>query len=111
MESKRPSLGKAVQSVVRSSAPIDDGLVVVPVAIPIVVLLDDDSVPIPVFVAIADDRAVVVSIAIAVMSGTDCDAGRSDTNANFFRARRQRGTNAGDGSNYQSIFHCILPIV
>jgi hypothetical protein len=108
MESKRPSLGKAVQSVVISSAPIDDGLVVVPVAISIMVLLDDDSIPIPMFVAIADDGAVVISIAVAVMSGADGDADRSDTNANFFRARRHRGTQAGNGSNYQSIFHCIL---
>jgi hypothetical protein len=95
---------------IRSSASIDDGLVVVPVAIPIVVLLDDDSVPIPVFVAIADDRAVVVSIAVAVMARTDRYAGRSDTNTNFFRARRHRGTKTGNGSNYQSVFHLILPI-
>jgi hypothetical protein len=111
VDAKRPSLGKAVQPVVRSSTAIDDGLVVVPVAISIMVLLDDDSVPIPMFVAIADNRAVVISIAVAVMSGADCDADRSDTNANFFRARRHRATKAGDGSNYQSISHCILPIL
>jgi hypothetical protein len=110
MESKRPSQEKAVQSVVRSSAPIDDGLVVVPVAIAIVVFLDNDSIPIPMFVAIADDRAIVVSIAVAVMSGADGYADRSDANANFVRARRQRGTNARNGSNYQSISHRILLI-
>jgi hypothetical protein len=110
MEMKRPSLGKAVQSVVRSSASIDDGLVVVPVAISIMILLDDDSVPIPMFVAITNDRAIVVSIAVAVMSRADGDADRSDTDANFFRAGWHRGTNAGDGSNYQSISHHVLPI-
>jgi len=108
MESKRPSLGKAVQSVARSSASIDDGLVVIPVAIAIVVFLDNDSIPIPMFVAIADDRAIAVSIAVAVMSGADGYADRSD--ANFVRARGHRGTNARKGSNYQSISHRILLI-
>jgi hypothetical protein len=86
---------------------IDYRLVVVPIAITVVIFLDDYSVPMPMFVAIADDCTVVISITIAVMPSADCYANRSDTNSNLFRARRHC-TNARNGYNYQSVFHHVL---
>jgi hypothetical protein len=81
--------------------------VVVPIAIAVVIFLNDYSVPVPMFVAITYDCTVVISIAVAVMPGADCYANRSDTNANLFRARRQCSTNARNGGNYQSVFHHV----
>jgi hypothetical protein len=80
-------------------------LVVVPVAITVVIFLDDYIVSIAMFVAITDDCTVVISIAVVVMSSTDCYANRSDTNSNLFRARRHYRTNARNGGDYQSVFH------
>jgi hypothetical protein len=82
---------------------IDYRLVMVPVAITIVIFLNDYSVPIPVFVAITNDCAI--SIAVTVMASADCYADRPDTNSNLFRARRHGNTNARNGCNYQSVFH------
>jgi hypothetical protein len=91
-----------------SSAAINYSLVVVPIAITVVIFLNDYGVPIPMFVAIPDDCTVVISIAIAVMSSADCYANRSDTNSNLFRARWHCSTDARNGSNYQSVFHHVL---
>jgi hypothetical protein len=91
---------------IRSLAAIHYRLVVVPVAI--VILLNDDSVPVAMFVAITDDCTVAISIAVAVMPGADCYANRSDTNSNLFRARWHYNTNARNGGNYQSVFHHVL---
>jgi hypothetical protein len=102
---RNSQLGCKLQ-LVRSLAAIDYRPVVVSVAIAVVIFLDDDSVPIPMFVAIADDCAVAISI--AVMPSTDCYAGRSDTDSNLFRTRRQRNTNARNSGNYQSKFHHVL---
>jgi hypothetical protein len=104
---RNSQLGCKLQ-LVRSLAAIDYRPVVVSVAIAVVIFLDDDSVPIPMFVAIADDCAVAISIAVAVMPSTDRYAGRSDTDSNLFRTRRQRNTNARNSGNYQSKFHHVL---
>src|SRR5579864_1837880 len=82
--------------------------VMVPVAIKIVVFLNDYSVPIPMFVAITKNSTVVISITIAVVPGADCYANRPDTNSNLFRARRQCNTQARNGCNDQSAFHHVL---
>jgi hypothetical protein len=87
---------------------IDYRLVMVPVAITIVIFLNDYSVPIPMFIAITDDCTVAISIAVTVMPSADCYADRSDTNSNLFRARRHCSTNARNGCNYQSVFHQVL---
>jgi hypothetical protein len=79
--------------------------VVVSVAIPVVIFLDDDSVPIPVFVAITDDCTVAIPIAITVMPGPDCYTCRSDTDSNLFRTRRHCCTDARNGGDNQSEFH------
>jgi hypothetical protein len=92
---------------IRSLAAINYRLVV-PVAITVVIFLNDYSVPIAMFVAITDDCTVVISIAVAVMPSADCYANRSDTNSNLFRARRHYSTNARNGGNYQSVFHHVL---
>jgi hypothetical protein len=83
---------------------------VVPIAITVVILLDDYRVPIPIpmLVAITDNCAVVISITVAVMPRADCHANRSDTNSNLFGARRHCNTNARDSGNYQSVFHHVL---
>jgi hypothetical protein len=91
-----------------SSAAINYRLVVVPIAITVVIFLDDYGVPIPMFVAIPDHCTVAISIAVAVMPGPDCYADRSDTNSNLFRARRHCSTDARNGGNYQSVFHHVL---
>jgi hypothetical protein len=91
-----------------SSAAIDYRLVMVPIAITVVIFLNDYGVPIPMFVAIPDDCTVVISIAIAVMSSADCYPNRSDTNSKLFRARRHSSTDARNGGNYQSVFHHVL---
>jgi hypothetical protein len=93
---------------IRSLAAIDYRSVVVPVAVAVVILLDDDSVAIPVLVAITDNPAVTIPVAIPIMPGADCDANRPDTDSNFFRARRYGGTNARNSGNHQSVFHCVL---
>ncbi|SHK11834.1 hypothetical protein SAMN05444159_2464 [Bradyrhizobium lablabi] len=74
---------------VRSLAAIDDRSVVVPVAIAVVIFLDDDgfAVSVPVLVAITDIPAVTIPVAVPIMPGADGYAIRPDTNANFFRAR------------------------
>ena len=77
----------------------------VPIAITVVIFLNDYSVPIPVFVAITDDCTVVISVTIAVMPSADCYTNRSDTNSNLFRARRHCSTNARNGYKNQSVFH------
>jgi hypothetical protein len=104
---RNQQLGCRLQSV-RSLAAINYRPVVVSVAITVVIFLDDDSVPIPMFVAIADDRTVAISIAVTVMPSPDCYAGRSDTDSNLFRTRRQRYTNARNSGNYQSKLHHVL---
>jgi hypothetical protein len=81
---------------------------VVPVAITVVIFLNDYSVPIPVFVAITDNRTVVVSIAVPIMSSADCYANRPDTNSNLLRARRHSSANARHSGNHQSVFHYVL---
>jgi hypothetical protein len=93
---------------VRSLAAINYRLVVVPIAITVVIFLDDHCVPIAMFVAITDDRTVAISIAVAVMPSADCYANRSDTNPNLFRARGHYSANARNGGNYQSVFHHVL---
>jgi hypothetical protein len=85
--------------------------VVIPVAIAVVIFLDDNCVPIPMLVAIANDRAVVVSVAVAVMPFADRYADRSDADSNLFRARRDDGTEARNRGNYQSVFHHVLQIL
>ncbi len=80
----------------------------VPVAITVAIFPDDDSVAIPTIVAITDNPAVMIPVAVSIMSGADCDANRPDTDSNFFRARRYGGTNARNSGNHQSIFHCVL---
>jgi hypothetical protein len=96
---------------IRSSAAINYRLVVVPVAIAVVIFLDHYSVPIAVFIAITDDRTVVISIAVAVMPSTDCYADRSDANSNLLRARRHYSTKARNGGYHQSVFHYVLLIL
>jgi hypothetical protein len=91
---------------IRSLAAINYRLVVVPVAITVVIFLNDYSVPIAMFVAITDDCTITISI--AVMPGADCYANRSDTNSNLVRARRHCSTDARNGGNYQSVFHDVL---
>jgi hypothetical protein len=93
-----------------SLAAIDDRFVVVPVAIAVVIFLDDDgvSIPIPVLVAITDIPAVTIHVAVSIMPGAHCYAIRPDTDANFFRARRHGYANAGNSGNHQSVFHCVL---
>jgi orotate phosphoribosyltransferase-like protein len=83
-------------------------LVVVPVAISVVISLNDYSVPIAMFVTITDHCTVVISIAVAVMPSADCYADRTDTDSNLFRTRRHCSTNSRNGGNYQSVFHHIL---
>ena len=95
----------------RSLAAIDYRSVVVPVAVAVVILLDDDSVPIPVLVAITDNPAVTIPVAVPIMPGADCHASRPDTDSNFFRARRHGRANARNSGNHQSIFHFVLPIL
>jgi hypothetical protein len=87
---------------------VDYRLVMVPVAITIVIFLDDYSIPIPMFVAITNDRAVVISITIAVMPSADCYANRPDTNPSLIRARRHGNTNARNCCHDQSVFHHVL---
>ena len=93
---------------IRSLAAIDDRPVVVPVTIAVVIFSDDDSVPIPMLVAITDNPAVIIPVAVPIMPGADGYANRSDTDSNFFRARRHCCTNARNGGNHQSIFHYVL---
>jgi sterol desaturase/sphingolipid hydroxylase (fatty acid hydroxylase superfamily) len=81
---------------------------VFPVAVTVVIFLNDYCVAIPMFVAIADDCTVAISIAVAVMAGTDCHANRSHTNSNLFRARRHYSTHARNGGNYQGVFHRVF---
>jgi hypothetical protein len=87
---------------------IDDYLVVVPVAIMIAILVDDDRIAIPMFVPFTDDGAIPISVAIPVMSGADRNATRSDANANFLSAGRHCGANAGRCGNHDCVFHCVL---
>ena len=82
---------------IRSLAAINYGLVVVPVAITVVIFLNDYSVPITVFVAITDDCTVAISITVTVMASANCYANRSDANSNLFRVRRHGSTNARNG--------------
>jgi hypothetical protein len=91
-----------------TSAAINYRLVVVPIAITVVIFLDDDRVSIVsiTMVAVTDNRTLVISV--TVMAGADCHTSRSDTNSNLFRARRHCNTNACNGGNYQSVFHRIV---
>jgi hypothetical protein len=100
--------GRPFKGLSRSLAAINYGLVVVPVAITVVVFLNDYSVPIPMFVAIMNDCTVVISIAVTVMPSADCYAYRSDADSNLFRTRRHCNTNAHNGGSYQSVFHHVL---
>ena len=89
-----------------SSVTINYRLVMVPVAITIVIFLDDCSVPIPVFVTITENlRSRSLSRSRSVMASADCYAGWPDTDSNLFRTRRHGNTNARNGCNYQSVFH------
>src|SRR6185312_8494263 len=82
--------------------------VVIPVAITVVIFLDYHSVLIAMFVAIADDCTVVISIAVAVMPSADCYTNRSDTNSNLSRARRHRSTNARNRRHYRNVSQIVL---
>jgi hypothetical protein len=93
---------------IRSSAAIDVRPVMVPVTIAVVIFSDDDSVPIPVLVAITDNPAVMIPVAVPIMPGADGYANRPDTDSNFFRARRHCRTNARNSGNHQSVFHYVL---
>jgi hypothetical protein len=86
-------------------------LVVIPVAITVMIFLDDDSVPIPMLVTITENCTAVVSIAVTVMPSANSYACWSDTDSNLFRTRRHCSTNARDGGNYQRVFHHILLIL
>jgi hypothetical protein len=92
----------------RSSAAINDRLVVVSVAIAVVILLDNDGVPIPMFVTVTDNGTVAVSITVPIVPGADCYANRSNSNSDFLCIRRHCCANAGNGGNYQSVFHHVL---
>jgi hypothetical protein len=46
----------------------------IPIALTVAIFLDHYRVPIPMFVAISDDCAVVISIAVAVMTSANCYA-------------------------------------
>ena len=83
-------------------------LVVIPVAIPVAIFLDDDSVPIPMLVTITENCTVVISVTVTVMTSANSDACRADTDFNLFGTRRHCNTNACDGGNYQSVFHHVL---
>jgi hypothetical protein len=87
-----------------------DHPVVVPVAIMIAILVDDDRIAIPMFVPFADDGTIPISVAIPVMSGADGNTCRSDANANFFRAGGYGCANAGRCGNHDCVFHCVLQI-
>jgi hypothetical protein len=91
-----------------SSAAINYRPVAVPVAIAVVIFLDDHRVSIPMLVAITDNRTVVISITVAVVPRADRYANRSDTNSYLFGARRHCSANARDSGNYQSVFHLVL---
>jgi hypothetical protein len=82
--------------------------VVVPVAITVVIPLNDSRVSITMFVAITDNGAVVISVTVTIMASADCHANRSDTNSNLFRVRRHYSTNACNGGNYQGVFHRVF---
>jgi hypothetical protein len=85
-----------------------DHPVVVPVAIMIAILVDDDRIAIAMFVPVTDDGAIPISVAIPVMSGADGNTYRSDANANFFRAGRHCCANAGRCGNHDCVFHYVL---
>jgi hypothetical protein len=90
---------------IRSLAAINCRLVVIPVAITVVIFLNDYSVPIPMFVAVTDDCTVAISIAVTIMPSADCYACRSYTDSNLFRTCGHCNANARNGGNYQSVFH------
>ena len=93
-----------------SSAAINYRPVAVPIAITVVIFLDDYSVPIPIpmLVALTHNSTVVIPVTVAVMPRADGYANRSDTNSYLFGARRHCSTNARDSGNYQSVFHHVL---
>jgi hypothetical protein len=80
----------------------------IPVDITILIFLDDDSVPIPMFVTITENCTIAISITITVMAGANGYADRSDTDSNLFRTRRHCSRNARDGGNHQSVVHHVL---
>jgi hypothetical protein len=82
--------------------------VVVPVAITVLIFLDDYRVPISMFVAITDNGAVVISVTVTIMASADRHATQSDTNSNLFRACRYYSTNACNSGDYQGIFHHVF---
>jgi hypothetical protein len=90
---------------IRSLAAINCRLVVIPVAITVVIFLNDYSVPIPMFVAVTDDCTVAISIAVTIMPSADCYACRSYTDSNLFRTCGHCNANARNGGNYQRAFH------
>jgi hypothetical protein len=85
---------------------INNHLVVVSIPVMVAILLDDDRVPIPMFVAITYNGAI--SVSVSIMSCTDGHAHRPDTNSNILRVRRHCGTNACNGGDNQSVFHQVL---
>jgi hypothetical protein len=90
---------------------INNHLVVVSIPVMVAILLDDDRVPIPMFVTITYDRAIAISVSVSIMSRTDGHASRPDTNSNVFRVRRRCGTKACNGGDNQSVFHQVSPNV
>jgi hypothetical protein len=103
MRKSRPKAALSSQASCRSpgSVVIDDDLAAVVIDIPIVIaLFDDNRVAIAVIVPVANHFAVANDIAVAV-AFTDRHADRAHTDANFFCACRQRGSDER-GSRYNS---------
>jgi hypothetical protein len=87
---------------------IDDYLVVVPVAIMIAILVDDNRIAIPMFFPFTDDGTIAISVAIPVVSGADGNASWSDANANFLSAGGHCRADAGRCGDHDCVFHCVL---
>jgi hypothetical protein len=76
---------------------IDDHFAAVVIDVPIMVaLFDDDRITIAVIVAVANHFTLANDVAIT-MALADGHADRSHTHANFFRKRRQRGSEQRGG--------------
>jgi hypothetical protein len=76
---------------------IDDDFAAVVIDVPIMIaLFDDDRITIAVIVAVANHFTLADDIAVA-MTLADGHADRSHTHANFFRKRRQRGSEQRGG--------------
>jgi hypothetical protein len=89
---------------------IDDDALPVMVHIPVVVaLLDHDGIVAVPMVTIPDHVTITIAIPITV-AGSDGNAGRTDTYANFFRASRHGTANSGycDGYYCKTLDHWLL---